>query len=62
VYKVNPTDAEPWLVTVTAPDDDSGAEVPEQTITTITDRVMDGMAGWQSRPLDPGRFLAMVAN
>ena len=29
-----------------------GAEVPEQTITTITDRVMDGMAEWQSRPLD----------
>lgn len=23
-----------------------------QTITTITDRVMDGMAEWQSRPLD----------
>jgi putative transposase len=30
-----------------------GAEVPEQTITTITDRVMDGMTEWQSRPLDP---------
>jgi transposase-like protein len=30
-----------------------GAEVPEQTITAITDRVMDGMAGWQSRPLGP---------
>ncbi len=30
-----------------------GAEVPEQTITTITDRVMEGMAEWQSRPLDP---------
>jgi putative transposase len=29
-----------------------GAEVPEQTITTITDRVMDGMTEWQSRPLD----------
>src|ERR1700746_100517 len=30
-----------------------GAEVSKQTITTITDRVMDGLAGWQSRPLDP---------
>src|SRR5258707_9016229 len=29
-----------------------GAEVSKQTITTITDRVMDGMADWQSRPLD----------
>jgi putative transposase len=40
----------------------SGAEVSMQTITAITDRVMEGMAGWQSRPLDPGRFLANVAN
>ncbi len=30
-----------------------GAEVSNQTISTITDRVMDGMAEWQSRPLDP---------
>jgi putative transposase len=30
-----------------------GAEVSKQTITAITDRVMDGMAEWQSRPLDP---------
>src|SRR6201993_4059718 len=30
-----------------------GAEVSKQTITVITDRVMDGMAEWQSRPLDP---------
>jgi putative transposase len=30
-----------------------GAEVPKQTISTITDRVMDGMAEWQNRPLDP---------
>ena len=25
-----------------------GAEVSKQTITTITDRVMDGLADWQS--------------
>jgi putative transposase len=30
-----------------------GAEVSKQTITSITDRVTDGMAEWQSRPLDP---------
>lgn len=29
-----------------------GASVSKQTISTITDKVMDGMAGWQSRPLD----------
>ena len=30
-----------------------GADVSRQTISTITDRVMDGMAEWQNRPLDP---------
>jgi transposase-like protein len=30
-----------------------GAQVSKQTISTITDRVMEGMAAWQSRPLDP---------
>src|SRR3989440_7587088 len=29
-----------------------GAEVSKQTISTITDRVVEGMAEWQSRPLD----------
>jgi putative transposase len=29
-----------------------GAEVSKQTISTITDRVMEGLAEWQSRPLD----------
>ena len=29
-----------------------GAEVSKQTITSITDKVMEGMAEWQSRPLD----------
>ena len=28
-----------------------GAEVSKQTITTITDRVMEGMAEWQSPPI-----------
>src|SRR3954462_8932178 len=30
-----------------------GAQVSKQTISTITDKVMDGMAEWQNRPLDP---------
>ncbi|MEV6690962.1 IS256 family transposase [Micromonospora sp. NPDC051196] len=30
-----------------------GAEVSKQTISTITDKVIDGMAEWQNRPLDP---------
>jgi putative transposase len=30
-----------------------GVQVSRETISTITDRVLDGLAGWQSRPLDP---------
>jgi putative transposase len=30
-----------------------GTEVSRQTISTITDRVLEGLAAWQSRPLDP---------
>jgi putative transposase len=30
-----------------------GAEVSEQTISSITDKVVEGMAEWQNRPLDP---------
>jgi transposase-like protein len=29
-----------------------GAQVSRQTISTITDKVVEGMAEWQSRPLD----------
>jgi putative transposase len=36
--------------------------VSKQTISTITDRVLDGMAEWQSRPLDPRRIPVIVAN
>jgi len=39
-----------------------GAEVSKDRITAITDRVMDGLAEWQNRPLDPGRFRVVVAN
>jgi putative transposase len=38
-----------------------GAEVSKQTISTITDTVMEGMAEWQNRPLDRGRFPSVVA-
>jgi transposase-like protein len=30
-----------------------GAELSRQTISTITDKVIDGMTEWQNRPLDP---------
>jgi putative transposase len=30
-----------------------GSEVSKTTISTITDKVLEGMAEWQSRPLDP---------
>ncbi len=30
-----------------------GAEVSKQTISTITEKVLEGMSAWQSRPLDP---------
>ncbi|MFG2021912.1 IS256 family transposase [Actinomadura geliboluensis] len=30
-----------------------GASVSKQTISTITDKVIDGMTEWQNRPLDP---------
>jgi putative transposase len=30
-----------------------GAQVSKQTICTITDKVLEGMAEWQNRPLDP---------
>jgi putative transposase len=29
-----------------------GADVSRQTISTVTDKVIDGMAEWQNRPLD----------
>lgn len=29
-----------------------GASVSKQTISTITDKVLEGMAEWQNRPLD----------
>ena len=37
-------------------------EVSPDLISRITDAVLDEVKEWQSRPLDPGRFLAVVAN
>jgi hypothetical protein len=38
------------------------AQVSKDTISRITDRVVEEMQVWTSRPLEPGRFLANVAN
>jgi transposase-like protein len=38
------------LITMLA--DRARTDVSKQTISTITDKVMDGMAEWQNRPLD----------
>jgi putative transposase len=37
-------------------------EISRETISKITDRVLPDMAAWQSRPLDRGRFLDIVAS
>ena len=39
-----------------------GSEVSPDTISTITDEVLEEVKAWQTRPLDEGRFLANVAN
>lgn len=37
-----------------------GASASKQTISTITDKVMDGTVGWHNRPLDRGRLPGVV--
>src|SRR3954471_14243306 len=39
-----------------------GASVSKDTISAITDRVLESMSEWQSRPLDAGRLLSNLAN
>jgi putative transposase len=39
-----------------------GASVSRETISRITDRVIEEMTDWAHRPLDAGRFLAIIAN
>ena len=37
-----------------------GAQVSKRTISTVTDRAVEGMVAWQNRPLDPVIFIACV--
>jgi transposase-like protein len=37
-------------------------DISRETISKITDRVLGELAEWQTRPLDRGRFLSVVAN
>jgi putative transposase len=37
-------------------------DISRETISKITDAVVADMTAWQNRPLDGGRFLAVVAN
>src|SRR3954462_1662148 len=39
-----------------------GAAVSKETVSRITDRVIEEMTDWSVRPLDEGRFLVVVAN
>lgn len=39
-----------------------GTELSHDTISKITDAVLEEVKAWQSRPLDPRRFLSVVAN
>ena len=39
-----------------------GASVSKETVSRITDRVLDELEVWKARPLQPGRFLSVVAN
>lgn len=39
-----------------------GMTTTKETISTITDKALESMAEWRTRPLDPGRFLSVVAN
>nr|WP_277871268.1 transposase [Cryobacterium levicorallinum] len=39
-----------------------GAQVSKETISRITDKVVEEMQTWQSRPLESGQFLGVVAN
>src|SRR5689334_24958530 len=39
-----------------------GASVSRETISRITDKVLEEMQDWSVRPLDEGQFLAVVAN
>jgi transposase-like protein len=39
-----------------------GMSTTKETISTITDKALESMAEWRTRPLDAGRFPVIVAN
>jgi transposase-like protein len=39
-----------------------GASVSRETVSKITDQVLEEMTAWMCRPLDEGRFPLIVAN
>src|SRR5215468_8182619 len=39
-----------------------GARISKDTISKITDKLVEEMTEWRNRPLDRGQFLAVVAN
>jgi hypothetical protein len=39
-----------------------GASVSRETVSKITDSVLEEMTAWMNRPLDEGRFPLVVAN
>ena len=39
-----------------------GARVSKDTVSRITDKVVEEMTEWRNRPLDRGRFRSVVAN
>ena len=39
-----------------------GDSASKELVSKVTDQVTEAMSEWQSRPLDPGRFRAIVAN
>lgn len=43
-------------------DDIYGASVSKETVSRITDKVIEEMTEWVNRPLEPGQFLPIVAN
>ncbi|SEG94026.1 Transposase, Mutator family [Thermomonospora echinospora] len=39
-----------------------GTELSAETVSRITDQVLEEVKAWQARPLEAGRFLLMIAN
>jgi transposase-like protein len=37
-------------------------DISRDTISRITDAIVEDLIAWQNRPLDRGRFLSVVAN